>query len=321
MLRTAQILVFFLTSTTVLSGQQAAKWTEVYDDKLGFALTLPSDFLIDNNEQRDYFLAPVLASLPEVKDVFERPVLYGRHASVSMRVSVRSIRQTSQAKDYLWRYVPFSGDGYPFQDFKVGKYTGRKVTLDRDELLGTLVAMAVGAKIVTVTAYAAETDRAIYERFIRSLTLDGQKLFGVDSDEIVYAQTRVALSDLQTSPEITVALAVRRSRIRFSGARPLSDFVSEPKPSSTMTRHLIILRQPRKFPYLPPHQKFNGTIKAKVVFQKDNTIGDIVIYGDAPKQMLKKIFAEIQEIKFLPAQIDGRNIDLKKDLRFDLRIN
>lgn len=310
------LLVLCAIGLAVESGNAqsaAAKWTEVSDQKLAFSLMLPSEFLVDNEEQKDFFLSPVHASLPDVKYIYTKPELYAYYKSLWIVVSVKSIRQTSNAKDHLWLFL--DGDTSRGQDFKSGRFVGRSIARDSDELLGTYIVTAVSNRVITVSAWAKPEDRIVYEAFLRSITLDGQQLFGSAPDSTYGSYQKLSFGELATSTEIREALKRPDSRIDFTKFEPLANFAAEEKPES-LSRPLIVLRQSQRPPYLRPEDKFVGTVKAKVRFLADGSIGDIQVFGDAPKLILRNIHSGLREIKFLPAQRDGKNVDIVREFNY-----
>jgi hypothetical protein len=309
------LILTVISAGSGLAQSDTLQWTEVYDQKLAFSFMLPSEFLVDNEEQKDYFLSPVHASLPDVKYIYEKPVLYAQHKSLWVEVSVKSIRQTSNAKDHLWLFL--GNDSAQAQDFQAGRFVGRRLVRDDDEYLGTYIVTATGSRVVTISAWAKRADRSIYDAFLRSLTFDGQKLFGDTIGTKNGQVKRVQLGELATSPEIREALQRPNSRLNFDKPDPTADFRPEPK-EENLSRPLITLRQSKRPPYVRPEDRYVGTVKAKVRFLADGSLGAIQVFGDAPKLILRNIHSGLREIKFLPAQRDGRNIEIVRDFSFEL---
>ena len=308
---------FCLAQEAKLSSNKI-RWTKIYDEKLDFSILFPSNLLIDNEEQKDWFLSPVLASLPELINTTEKPSIIGRQNSVSMDLKIFSLRQVSGAKDYLWRYVSFSSQNIPYQDFKIGNFVGRVCTLDKDNRLGTFIAVAIENKIIIVSAHSKKEDKEIYEKFLQSLKLNDNALFKADSAIAEQVENNISISDLQTSPEILQALNQKTEKRKFKPNQTQDNLKIDK--DIEFSRPLIILRQPRKSTYLQPREKFNGIVKVKVEFLSNGEIGDISILSDAPKSLLKKLFAEIQEIKFLPAEVNGEKINLVRLMEYHFNI-
>jgi len=328
------LIIILLASATFCLAQEPPQieskigWTEIYDEKLKFAIAFPSDFLIDAGEKRDSVISPVFAALPDVINIIEKPELLSHLKSVSMNLKIYDLRrhdlmEISKTKDYFGYFYPYKTDK-PYQDFKVGDMTVRKLSLDDDKKLGTYILLGVKNKIIVISAFAEEEDFEIYERFLTSMKINGKTFLKSDSKkEYVVKNDRVSIDELRTSSEVLNALNQKSEKRDFSLQRIQIEPNNKEKNKEDLkfSRPLIILRQPRKYPYLEPGQKFDGIVKVKVSFQKDGKIGDITFLSDAPKLLLRKLFAEIQEIKFLPAEVDRKKINLMKSIeyRFNLR--
>jgi len=291
-------------------------WTEVYDEKLGISLSFPAGFIVDNEPQKDWFIAPVLASLPKLMNISEKPNLFGLEKSVSMFLRVNSLSQTSQAKDYLWYYLSATSNNSSFQNFKSNRHDGRIVYLDTDKKLGTHIVMAVGSKIITLTVYAKKEDVELYERILGSLKIDGRELLKSNHSIGGKIDKRLSLSELQTSPEVIEALQRKPKKIEYLPPKNISELTAIDDADYKFSRPLIILRQPTKF--IPPRdEKLDGVVKAKVEFLRDGTVGDVLLYGEMPKSFARKLFSDLREMKFLPAEKDGAKVDFTRIMVFD----
>jgi len=288
-------------------------------------MAFPGEIIVDNERQRDWFVSPVLASMPELINVEIRPSLIGYHKSLRLDLQVRDLSLTTSAKRYLWRYVEFAYPGMPFQDFRVGKAVGRIITISEQDSLGKYIVFAVSNKVVTIVLTAAAEDRDAYERSVRSLKLDGSQLFKSDTDYSEQIQFDLSLQNVESSPEVKAALEKPTIKRQFAPARPVQELSQKqkdtPENKTNYSRPLIILRQPRNFPYLQPNEKFKGVVTARIEFRADGTVGEIVLYGQAPNPLLKRLFEEIAEIKFLPAKSGSKEIDLVQTVEysFDIR--
>lgn len=306
------------------SFQTASKigWTEVYDEKLNYSISFPSDFLVDNEIQKHFLLAPFLLTAPDLANTIEKPNIISYQKSVSMFLTVYDLR-FARAKDYFHFFIRGYADK-PYQDFRLGDFTGRKITLDDDKKLGTYIIAAVKNKMITISALADEEDFEIYERFLMSIKINGKTFLKSDSKkEYAGKNDRLSITELKTSPEISDALNRKNEKRDFS----LNQIQIEPenkekdKEKKKVSRPAVILRRPRDSTYSLAAQNFKGIVKVRVSFQENGKIGDVIFLSDAPVLILKSVFAEIQEIKFLPAELEGKKINSTKlmEYHFDLK--
>jgi hypothetical protein len=295
------------------------EWTRVKDDKLEFSILFPSNFLVDNEIEKSYIIAPVLASLPEVIDSFEKPKIIGNQKSVQMSLSVYQLRQVSNAKNYLWYFVGRDAPKNNYQDFQIGDFVGRKTTFDTEKKLAMSIAIAIKNKIYLINASAKNEDEKIYEKFVMSLMLNEKPLFKSQTSEPPDASQSVSISTLRTSPEILKTLNQKQEnsdiKIVESTATPQED-----NDEQSFSRPLILLRRP-DFDFIDSasRNKYSGLVKLKVTFLASGTIGDIVV-SDVSDGLTKIAIKAAQKIKFLPAEIDGKKVDVIRTLEYAFNV-
>jgi hypothetical protein len=60
--------------------------------------------------------------------------------------------------------------------------------------------------------------------------------------------------------------------------------------------------------------------KLKVDFRADGQIGDIIAYSNSKKDFVKSCVDAARKIKFIPAQIDGKNVDATMIVAYTMQI-
>lgn len=315
------ILLFFVSSGFAQSkSNNDAEWTRIRDDKSEFSILFPSNFLVDNEIEKSFILAPVLASLPEVVDSFEKPKIIGNRKSVTMSLSVFQLRQVSNAKNYLWYFVGRDTPKENYQDFRVGDFVGRKTTFDTEKTLAMSVAIAVKNKVFLINASAKNEDERIYEKFVMSLMLNGKPLFKSQTSEPTDAPQSVFISTLQTSPEILEALNQKQEKSEIKVIKSTLT-QQENKTERNFSRPLIILRQPYfEFVDVASRNNYSGLVKLKINFLASGKIGDIVIISDSPNGITEIAIKAAQKIKFLPAEIEGKKVDAARTIEYAFNV-
>ncbi len=315
------ILLFFVSSGFAQSKSNGdTEWTRIKDDKLEFSILFPSNFLVDNEIEKSYIIAPVLASLPEVVNSFEKPKIIGDQKSVQMSLSVYQLRQVSNAKNYLWYFLGRDAPKNSYQDFQIGDFVGRITTFDTEKRLAMSVAIAIKNKIYLINASAKIEDKKIYEKFVMSLILNGKTLFKSQTSEPPDASPSVFISTLQTSPEILKILNQKQENSDIKIVESTVTSQEEDDVRQSFSRPLIILRRP-DFDFIDSasKNKYSGLVKLKVTFLASGTIGDIVV-SDVSDGLTKIAIKAAQKIKFLPAEIDGKKIDVTRILEYAFNV-
>ena len=305
------ILLFIVSSGFAQSkSNDGTEWTRIKDDKSEFSILFPPNFLVDNEIEKAYILAPVQASLPEVIDSFEKPRLIGNRNSVRMSLSVFQLRQVSNAKNYLWYFVGRDTTKDNYQDFQIGDFVGRKTTFDTEKTLAMSVAIAIKDKVFLINASAKNEDEKIYEKFVMSLMLNGKALFKNQTSESSDTTQNVLISSLQTSPEILEVLNRKQEKSEIKIVKGTLSQEDENTDERNFSRPLIILRKPDfEFIDVASRNNYSGLVKLKINFLPNGKIGDIVVVSDTGKGITELAIKAARKIKFLPAEIDGKKVD------------
>lgn len=316
------ILFFFASSVFAQSKSNGdTEWTRIKDDKSDFSILFPSNFLVDNKIEKSFIIAPILASLPEVIDSFEKPKIIGNQKSVQMSLSIYQLRQVSNAKNYLWYFVGRDTPKNNYQDFEIGDFVGRKTTFDTEKNLAMSVAVAIKNKIYLINASARNEDEKTYEKFVMSLMLNGKPLFKSQTSEPTDAPQSVFISTLQTSPEILKALNQKQEKSEIKVVKStLAPQVN--KDERNFSRPLILLRQPYfEFIDSASRSKSAGIVKLEITFLANGTIGNIVTASDLSDSLTKSAIKAAQKIKFLPAEIDGKRVDVTRPIEYAFNVH
>jgi hypothetical protein len=297
------------------------EWTRIKDDKSEFSILFPSNFLVDNEIEKSYILAPVQASLPEVIDSFEKPRIIGNQNSVRMSLSVFQLRQVSNAKNYLWYFVGRDTTKDKYQDFQVADFVGRKTTFDTDKTLAMSVAIAIKNKVFLINASAKNEDEKIYEKFLTYLTLNGKPLFTNQTSKSPDLKQGIFISTLQTSPEILEVLNQKQEKSEIKVVKGTLSQQDENTGERNFSRPLIILRKPDfEFIDVASRNNYSGLVKLKVNFLANGKIGDIVVVSDSEKGITELAIKAAQKIKFLPAEIDGKKVDAIRAVEYGFNV-
>lgn len=314
-------MLLILTANAFAQSRSNDDWTRIKDDKTDFSISFPSNFLVDNEVEKSYIMAPVLASLPELINTFEKPRIIGNKGSVVMSLSVFQLRQVSEAKNYLWYYVGGNSPQASYQDFRAGDFVGRKTTYDGDKTQSTSIAIAVKSKVFLIYASGKKEDAAIYEKFVTSLMLNGKPLFKTSTNSAPDAPRSVFVSNLQTSPEILEILNRKDDQPEVKVVKSALTAQKEDKPDLSFSRPLILLRKPMfDFIDIASKNRYSGLVKLKVNFLANGKIGDIEILSDASDDITKLAVRAAQKIRFLPAEIDGKKVDAAKTIEYAFNI-
>ena len=319
------IIIFFLASGVFSQTRinDDAKWTRVEDSKFQVSLLFPSNYLVDNEEIKSPIITPVVGEFPKFIEYRRKPYIIGFHRSVRMSISVCQLIQVPAAKQYLWFFVSPDTPKDKYEEFQLGDVLGRKTLYDKDDALAINIAFAVKSRIYLINASAKKEDKEIYEKFITSLMINGTFLFKGQTPETTNTAQTVAISTLQTSPEILEALNQKPGKDdgeveKLTPGSSTEDDEDERK----FSRPVYILRQP--FPSFPSpigRKRKSGSVKLKISFLASGKIGKIIVLFGAPDSYVEAAVKAARGIKFLPAEIDEKKADAIKTREYQFIID
>jgi hypothetical protein len=153
-------------------------------------------------------------------------------------------------------------------------------------------------------------NKAELQRFLFSVILGGKPLFQ-QKEKSTFEEETVSLDTLKTSAEVSEAYGrkIEKKEIKISYETDSSQY--EEINYEKFTRLPIILESP--YPTLNRRDVQIGNLiyiaKLKVNFLAEGQIGDIIVYSNSKKDFMKACVEAARKIRFIPAQIDGKNVD------------
>ncbi len=156
------------------------------------------------------------------------------------------------------------------------------------------------------------------EKFLYSLKFDDRAFIKriAQANQLEEAAVAISIASLETSPAILEALKkkdAKDSKVTYDiGKKPEDDG------DGKYSRALITLRKPRpSFTDSARQAAFQGTVKLKIVFRANGEIGDITVLAQLKKGLTENAIAAARRIKFLPAEIDGKTVDVSRTVEYN----
>ncbi len=297
-------ILFLLFALTPIAAQEnngaTAKWNRLESDDKAFSVAFPPTAVVDA-EDRKYsqklkvvgFQNGVEMELAVVKDP-------------NVRERARTIRPADVTRLNSMTVGDFSvlqlrpGGG---QRFASSFWITRK---------DTLYFLKINAK----TGQEAEV-----ARFLFSIRLQGKPLFGqkakVDSPE-----ETVSFAALKTTPEVTEAFERKIESGKINITYEASSNELNEVEYEGMTRKAVIVERP--FPIVgtgyKPSKNDVFSVRLKVNFLANGQIGDITVLSIEDKEFSKACIEAARRIRFVPAQINGKNADTIDIVEYTVQI-
>jgi hypothetical protein len=283
-------IVFFSFAACAQSGAaSAADWVTIENENKELAFSIPKDHLVNiktrmsgkdttvNGYQNGVTMEVYFSKDSDAKERINRPRLADPRKPV--------VRQFAK-NDFLIHVVSYGQTGYDSRIFVASKKF-----------------------FYIIEAKAASKDKPELSRFLRSITLNGERIFNA-THAIDYPAGEVfTLQNLKTSERITKILDSKAEKIdRKVKIEPLSAYVAETEDSEM--QEAILLTDLR-----PPPPVFNGTLpkggefRVKMKLLASGQVGDITVYTDADKSSANSFANAAKSMKFVPAFKNGVSVD------------
>lgn len=299
------LLIVVIVAAAVSATAQTTKWTRYVAEDGKFSALLPTGAVIDakKSDSGEFFW------------------VYGFVPAVEITLTAR------KRPEFLFiRPVP----GQPEQpqsteneEFVVSKWEN-KTGGRYQTVIGIL-----GKKILyNLRVEGPAANHPDVMRALLGLRIHGKPLVS-QKDPETDAAGEVVLSKLVTSPEIEEArkrkIVDMKGRISYEAAT--NGNVAPPKPN--YTRRAIIVEQPPPMPdpgssYLALRNATQvrgvnvSNVTVRVTLRADGQVGDIVFIGTPLADFAKRVRQAARKIRFVPAQLDGRNVDSEEFIDYSL---
>jgi TonB family protein len=266
-------------------------WVRFESKSKDFSIELPTDYLVDNNGG--------------TVTLYCFGVGYAVSVSMDTDKSMKTVM-----KEYAAR-PPRANPNARF--FESGDFIGLE-NLQADVKNNTrsyVLDFASSHGDYRLRAMADDGRAAVVDRIFRSIKLEDKRYLNtaaVDPPE----QRVVSVADIKTSDAISTALnqpAAANLKLVESTNLPDAGAVVD----LTYSRPVLILRQPRaQYTDSARQRQVSGTVQLYITFQADGTIGSIVLSKSLDKDLDRQAFNAAKQIKFLPAEIGGKPVDVSR---------
>lgn len=288
--------VVFIFSANVFAQNSDKEWVEIGSQKNELVFSVPSDYLVDNEE----------------KDV----QILGYLGNVSFRVK---IEPTGDAKSRVKSMREFQWH----KDSKLSAFTkdefiGNVYSSETAKNLGFSIYIASSNHLYTIIANSTVGNKEILEKFLFSVKLNGKPFFKQTSEAAGKTENIIPAASLKTSREVLDAVKQKDAERTKTEYEPIS---AEIEDNPAITRPVFVLRKPRASYTDAARQKnVSGTIGLKVQLLANGQVGSVKVVQKLESGLDGEAAAAAKKIKFLPAQINGKNVDAEKYVEYTFTI-
>ena len=188
-----------------------------------------------------------------------------------------------------------------------------------NEVYSTIIHAGSSNEYYAITASSDTKTNPAVAIFLDSIRFEGKSIGTPSTSATDLLDSSKIIDKLSTSPEVTDAMnQTNRSSVKRQFAKindsPTADF-------ARYSRGLIIVQKPRPS-YTDEARRNNkqGTIKAKVEFLKNGQIGSIIVDDTLDRGLTSMVGISVMKIKFIPAEINGKPIDVTRIIEYTFSI-
>lgn len=293
--RTAFVLISILLFAALSFGQGSGTnvvegWVRIESPAKDFSFAVPSTGYLVDNEDGAY------------------RILY-RDKGRSFNIDVEKRRDAKETFRFAASW--YEGHDPKYKTFQSGDFLGRWYQ-DFSEKSDNYyywfqLASSHGLYSVNVRAKSADLDFA--KRLVRSIRLNNKRVYDsmiVDPPE---ANT-LAIESLKTDEVILKALHQPEPKDLQLEKDPADSPSADPE-KITYSRGVLVLRRPRAlYTDAARRKSISGVVKLKVTLLATGTVGPIKVVTSLDKGLDQRAFEAAKKIKFLPAEIDGKTVDV-----------
>ena len=276
------------------------KWIRITTKNKGLSLAFPADSLVNNEK---------------TKTVTNQIFGYKNGVAMSLKVWGKQFNKST-----LKRSITIGVKNR--QDFKVGRYIiSQTTTVPGAENYTQSYVIVSKNEYYTIAVTAKSADDQTVALFLKSMKLEGKPLFKQTSED--FTERTISVEKMKTSTEIFDALNRKTSKmkrkitydIQIGGSEEIND-------SRNFSRPAIIVLQPRaKLSNIFKKGYTALDVSIRLELLASGQVGDItVVKADSEKLAKTCCVNVVKDVKFVPAQIDGKNVDSTYIIKFNYRV-
>jgi hypothetical protein len=294
-LKRAAVLLFALSiSSYAAKAQDPVKnWVTLESNKKEFSVSVPPDFIVTEESERLYEQKTVWAFTDGVRiEVGVSKDLHTRARAKLPNVRIDNDRDP--------KVLDFEFEGIPgkYITFKKGGWESR-------------IYFASGDWYYRVEIAGDKADSQTVIRFLDSIRIKGKQFLAAAAGTWPEPDTTLLFDSLEESPEIK---KVKKQKAPpFGGTvqyRPLAEF--KPCPADAQVRPAVLassLKPEMSFRIRDIRNAESGEVRVQYELRADGSVGDVRIFSDVDRSVLRGYAEGAKRLRFLPATKAGVPVD------------
>jgi hypothetical protein len=284
---------------TLLAALGSAQDSNPYTNWVGFetpgnviSVSMPKDYLVNVEKIEDG----------------EKKIIYSFANGVMMEFSYY---RSEDAKSNLSRIYVEATKNPMIMDFAIDKLAGKQIAyIDSGYRYKLFLASSDMYYLFEVSA--ASKDQKEIALFLQSIKINGKQFVKSDKNFDGLLTERISTKSLKSSEQVIDLL--KRKTGKHAGAvtyEPLAAF-RDCKEDLNLRPAILLTTIHPDFSGSFGDAAKGGELKIKMMLSADGQVGDIVIYSDADRRVLKTLAESARKAKFIPAERNGMPTDTCK---------
>jgi hypothetical protein len=288
------LLLFISAAAFAQPKAAAAKWVKIEGAMRGYSFLLPEGyFAYLNRKTGETFLSSykddVSINIDITSDLFSRELLKGLEDRYG---------QSDCKYDY----------------YTLGPYSGKFFTCDNNKQFSKTIYLASGNDFFKITVGAVSEFEKPVTKFLSSLRFHGAPLFSRYNAPSAGDEVSINSFDLKNDPLVDQYMnKPDNENIKWtnSGKARTTLFDAD---SIIYSRSLVIIR--RKKPSFFIKHGVSALVKVKIYFLATGQIENVEVISSTGTDHTVKVIDSLKEMRFVLAQVNGKDVDCSKVLEF-----
>ena len=297
-------LIILLPSICYTQATEASsQWTTLESPKKDLLFDVPENFLVNKEDDDQEIYA------------------FQNNATMSVRIISKG-----SPKNILksYRAMPVELE-VKVSQFRLGSFIGDVLRREKGKKLSFTIYAASSKVFYSIQIASNDLSNLAFLKFVRSIKLENIPLFDQQSVTGENSMAKVSIETLRTSPIILEVLKAKEvKKIRNQKNDEIIYAVESGEKiedENNYSRQLIILKKSQpNYTDSARRDSVMGTVKLKVQFKADGSVGDVIVLSRLNRDLDRSSVEAARKIKFLPAEIDGKSVDISKEVTYHFTI-
>ncbi len=208
----------------------------------------------------------------------------------------------------------YDGGDCKYDYYTLGPYSGKFFTCENSKQFSKTIYLASGSGYFKIVVGALSEFEKDVTKFLGSLRFHGAPLFRRYNESVSSDEKSLSVLDLKNDPLVEEYLnKPDNENIKWGNSGNLKAAFFDAD-SAVYSRDLIILR--RKTPKFSFKRGSFISVKIKIHFPVSGKIEKVEVISSTGTDHTEKVIESLKEMKFIPAQIDGKDVECSRVMQF-----